>query len=222
MPGSSRLVRRIYSAYFSPSAPRNAASSTFIRRTKATKIGTTTTAIATQFSNVIAQPTNASSTPVYDGCRIQRNGPRSTSSWSFSTTTSTVKNRPSVTIAHQRKISPATKKTTAKTEIHSLSGKSNSPTQPALSVLDCATNTPARMLITITTQIIPSVLLSWRSPVFVRERRVIVSSTSDAKKTNPSFAEKDMFRSSHPIDRFASGNWRRRLYWKTIRATTAG
>ena len=39
----------MYSAYFSPNAPRSASSSTFIRLTNAMKIGTSTTRIAAQF-----------------------------------------------------------------------------------------------------------------------------------------------------------------------------
>jgi len=41
-----------------------------------------------------AKPTNANNTPVYEGRRTIRNGPRSTNSWSFSIVTSTVKKRP--------------------------------------------------------------------------------------------------------------------------------
>ena len=85
-----------------------------------------------------------------------------------------------MTIAHQRTASPSANNATASARIQLLSGNSNIHTN-CLSERDRATKTPAMMLTMITTQIIPRVLLSCFVPVLLRDRRVIVSSNSDAK-----------------------------------------
>src|SRR5207248_8937801 len=86
-----------------------------------------------------SEPDEARSTPVYDGCRTRRNGPRSTSSWSFWIVTSTVKNRPRVMIAHQRNTSPTTKIATATIA-------NTRPNGSAAARQFTATNTPAAIL----------------------------------------------------------------------------
>src|SRR5207249_447208 len=106
---------------------------------------------------------------------------------SRSIVTSTVKNRPNVTIAHQRRSNPVANRTTAATATAGPGGSSNIQTPLAQRKVERDTKIPAAILSAITTQIIPSVLRSCFVPVLLRDRRVSVSSTSEAKKINPSF-----------------------------------
>jgi hypothetical protein len=92
----------------------------------------------------------------------------------LSIVTSTVKKRPRVMMAHQRRINPATNNTTP-----ALANIRPCGSAPARKF--CATKMPAVTLTAITSQIIPSVLRSCFVPVLLRDRRVKLRRISETR-----------------------------------------